>query len=190
MEKQPARNLTRLAIVIVVAVVVLSAAALSFQSFRATVTKTSISLVTSVTTSTTTVTDTTTVVGETTTTTSSTGPTCIQLDSAPMYLTVRNNSTGNPISSLPIQVQELPEAANPCSATDSTLNLGTMETNANGSIDVCCTGSAFFFRFTYGGATYQVSELAEGAESAECVTFYVPSNTTTITYPGNFVYYC
>jgi hypothetical protein len=65
-----------------------------------------------------------------------------------------------------------------------------LQTNANGSIEVCCTGSTFFFKFAYFGAEYQLNATAEGAESAECVTFFIPSAATTTTNSSHFYYQC
>jgi hypothetical protein len=61
-----------------------------------------------------------------------------------------------------------------------------METNANGSIEVCCTGSTFSFTFAYMGANYQLSSTAESAAIAQCVWFYVPSATSVTTFAAPF----
>jgi hypothetical protein len=127
----------------------------------------------------------TTTVTKTTTTTitlASSSSTCAQLEPAPLFLLIANSSTGSRISGIPVQVEKTtPIRLCRPNSTIST-NLGTMETNVNGSIEVCCTGSTFSFTFAYMGANYQLSSTAESAAIAQCVWFYVPSATSTIVF--------
>jgi hypothetical protein len=115
----------------------------------------------------------------------------VQLESAPLYLVIKNSSTAKPMGSVPVQVEKAtPTNWCPNQTQTALTNLGTMETNANGSIEVCCTGSTFYFGIQYKGANHQLNATAEGAESAECVTFYMPSTISTITYTQLFHYQC
>ncbi len=127
----------------------------------------------------------------TATTTSSTTTTCVQLESEPLYLIIRNSTTGNPIGAVPVQVNES-TPLDLCSpgGGNSTKNLGTIDTNANGTIEVCCTGSTFAFSIAYLGANYQVNSTAEGAESVQCVTLYIPSGVTNTTFGPQFQDHC
>ena len=118
-------------------------------------------------------------------------PTCVQLESEPLFLIVKNSSTGSPISSVPVQVKES-TPTDLCSATspNTTKSLGVLSTDVNGTIEVCCTGSTFSFNATYLGANYQVTSTAEGAESVQCVTLYIPSGVTTTTFSPTFQDHC
>ena len=126
-----------------------------------------------------------------TSTSSTFTPACIQLESEPLFLIVKNSSTGSPISSVPVQVKES-TPTDLCSATsaNTTKSLGVLSTNANGTIQVCCTGSTFSFNATYLGQNYQVTSTAEGAESVQCVTLYIPSGVTTTTFSPTFQDHC
>ncbi len=117
--------------------------------------------------------------------------TCIRLDSEPLFLIVKNSSTGSPINSVPVQAKDsTPDDL--CSATsaNTTKSLGILSTDINGTIQVCCTGSTFFFNVTYMGGSYQVTSTAEGAESVQCVTLYIPSGTTSTTFSPTFQTHC
>jgi hypothetical protein len=123
--------------------------------------------------------------------TTSTLPTCIQLESEPLFLIIRNSSTGSPIGSVPVRVTES-TPNDLCSSTsgNSTKDLGIINTDINGTIDVCCTGSTFFFDVTYLGGNYQVTSTAEGAESVQCVTLYIPSGITNTMFGPQFQGHC
>ncbi len=130
-----------------------------------------------------------TTVTKTTTTTvflASSSSACGQLASTPLFLLIANSSTGRRISGVPVEVEKTTptDLCNPISTT--TVNLGTMETNVNGSIELCCSGSTFFFTFTYMGAHYQFNSTAEGAEIAQCVWFSIPSATSTTEFAAPF----
>ena len=117
--------------------------------------------------------------------------TCVQLESEPLFLIVKNSSTGSPIGSVPVQVKES-TPTDLCSPTsgNTTKSLGVLSTDLNGTIQVCCTGSTFSFNATYLGQSYQVTSTAEGAESVQCVTLYIPSGTTTTTFSPTFQDHC
>jgi len=117
--------------------------------------------------------------------------TCIQLESEPLFLIIRNSSTGSPIGSVPVQVTESTpnDLCSPTSGS-STKNLGVLSTDINGTLEVCCTGSTFSFDLTYLGGSYQVNSTAEGAESVQCVTLYIPSGVTNTTFGPQFQDYC
>jgi hypothetical protein len=122
--------------------------------------------------------------------------TCAQLESEPLFLTVKNSSSGNPITSEAMQVRES-TPTDLCSATSamSTENLGTMAMGADGMIELCCTGSAFSFKIPYlegshFGGSYQLNSTAEGAQSVQCVTLYLPSGVMNTTYGSQFQDHC
>ena len=123
--------------------------------------------------------------------TTSTTSTCIQLESEPLFLIVKNSSSGSPIGSVPVQVTES-TPNDLCSSTsgNSTKDLGILSTDINGTIEVCCTGSTFSFDVTYLGGNYQVTSTAEGAESVQCVTLYIPSGVTNTTFGPQFQDHC
>lgn len=116
-------------------------------------------------------------------TTSTTATSCVQLESEPLDFIIRNSTNRSPISAVPVQVNES-TPLDPCSpnGSNSTKDLGILDTNANGTIQVCCTGSTFFFSVAYLGRNYQVNSTAEGAESVQCVTLYIPSAVTNTTF--------
>jgi hypothetical protein len=118
-------------------------------------------------------------------------PSCVQLESNSLILTIRNSSNGSPISSVPVHVTES-TPTDPCSSTsaNSTKDLGILSTDVNGTIEVCCTGSTFFFNATYLGQNYRVVSTAEGAEGVQCVTLYVPSGITNTTFGPQFQNHC
>jgi hypothetical protein len=126
-----------------------------------------------------------------TTSTSPTSPACIQTESEPLFLIIRNTSTGSPIGSVPVQVTES-TPNDLCSPTsgNSTKDLSILSTDINGTIEVCCTGSTFFFGVTYLGGDYQITSTAEGAESVQCVTLYIPSGVTNTTFAPQFQDHC
>lgn len=105
---------------------------------------------------------------------------------APLFLIIANSSNGRRISAVQVQVEKTTplDLCNPTSTTST--NLGTMETNVNGSIEVCCTGSRFFFTFSYLGADYRFNATAESAQIAECLWFYIPSATTVTLFAAPF----
>ena len=102
--------------------------------------------------------------------------TCEQLESAPLFLIVRNSSTQAPIAGVHVSVSQWDPAECP-SALGAGIHFEEY-TNSDGSVEVCCTGAQFVFQFIYLGHQYQVSATDEGAEAAECVTISVPSGIT------------
>ena len=123
-------------------------------------------------------------------------PGCIQLESEPLFLTVRNGSSGHPFSHLEVQVKES-TPADLCSPSgpSTTENLGAMYADVNGTIEVCCTGSTFFFSIpylngSYFGSGYSVNSTATGAESVQCVTLSLPGGSVTTTYGAQFQDHC
>jgi hypothetical protein len=115
---------------------------------------------------------------------------CVQLESEPLFLIVRNSSTGSPISSVPVQVEKSTPVNLCAPTTTSTSDLGIVRTDTNGTIEVCCTGSTFFFNAAYAGRSYQLNSTAEGAESVQCVTLYIPSGLTNTTFGPQFENHC
>ena len=120
--------------------------------------------------------------------------TCTQLETAPLFLTIKAASTGDPINSVPITVQKL-TPQNLCedngNAGSNSSDLGTMETDVNGTIELqCCSGDEFLFNITYSGTSYYFNAISEGAESAECITLFLPTLETTTTYSPQFQYEC
>lgn len=119
---------------------------------------------------------------------------CVQLESEPLFLTIRNSTSGSPIPSIQVQVQEsTPTDLCSSSSPKTTENLGVMSTDINGTIEVCCTGSTFSFSIPYlagspFGGSYQ--STANGAESVECVTLYLPSGVMGTTYAPQFQDHC
>jgi hypothetical protein len=160
------RSYATIAAAIIIAAVVISAAIITSSALYTTVTKTTTATVTVA--------------------PSYSASSCVQLEIAPLFLLIANSSTGRRISGIPVQVEKTTptDLCNPVSTTST--NIGTMETNVNGSIEVCCTGSTFFFTFTYMGAHYQFNSTAEGAQIAECLWFYVPSATSTTVFAAPF----
>ncbi len=122
-----------------------------------------------------------------TTSTSSVSTICTILESSPLILTVKNSSSDGQIASLPIQISEIKDVD--CNQSNVT-NLGIMSTNSSGMISLCCTATEFFFNTTYSGVNYSLNVTANGAESAECLTWYIPSLKTTTTYSPNFDFEC
>ena len=117
--------------------------------------------------------------------------TCIRLDSEPLFLIVKNSSTGSPINSVPVQVREsTPNDLCSAASGNTSKSLGILSTNINGTIQVCCTGSTFFFNVTYMAESYQVASTAQGAESAQCVILYIPSGTTSTSFSPTFQNHC
>jgi hypothetical protein len=92
---------------------------------------------------------------------SSATSTCTQTESEPLYFIIRNSTTANPIGEVPVHVDES-TPLDLCSPGDgNSTTLSTMDTNANGTIEVCCTGSTFVFSIAYLGGNYQVNSTAE-----------------------------
>lgn len=160
------RSYATIAAAIIIAAVVISAAITTSSALYTTVTKTTTTTITLA--------------------SSSSTSTCAQLEPAPLFLLIANSSIGGRIGGVPVQVEKTTpiDLCNPNSTTST--NLGTMETNVNGSIEVCCTGSTFSFTFAYMGANYQLSSTAESAAIAQCVWFYVPSATSVTVFATVF----
>ncbi len=129
------------------------------------------------------------------TTQSTTSVICVQTLSAPLYLTVKNDS-GASIPNQPLAIQAhllegfaYNSTTARCEAIRST-HLWMNYTGPDGKIELGMTGDAFNITTSYLGRTYQVNADAEGAESAECVTLSLPSGAVNTTFAGTFKYQC
>ena len=98
---------------------------------------------------------------------------------------VVNSSTGLPISDVPVQVQNLYPLCPPNAHTTS--NLGTLKTDANGTLVVGGLGE-FYLHVNYGGE-FSVN-ASVGPVRATCVTLEIPSGAVNTTYSQSFASSC
>ena len=114
-----------------------------------------------------------------TSSTSTANTLCTIPDSGTLTLRILNSTTGRPIGSVPVQVQNLyPECLpNP----HTTQDLGTMTTDANGTIMVDGLGE-FYFSVNYSG--YYSVDAGIGPEETTCVTLSITSGEVHIWYSG------
>lgn len=102
-----------------------------------------------------------------------------------LILTILNSSTGKPLPSVPVQLQNLPPACAPNPHTTETL--GTMTTGSNGTITTGGLGE-FYLMVDYSGS-YLV-EANIGPVKTTCVTLSIPSGEVHIQYSAPFASSC
>ncbi len=164
MNGQPVRNFTRLAVAITVAAVIISATFFVALGSSTTVTKT--------------------VLG--TSTSSSAGSACTFASEGFLLMKVLNSSDGEPISSLPVQVEALQPA---CSSSPSVKeDLGTMDTNASGFLSLGGPYDWYYFAVSVGLRSYSVN-TSISAGALTCVTLGLPSGDLNITQACNLADY-
>jgi hypothetical protein len=185
---QPPRSYTRLAIAVIVAGVVIGAGifASSYLGAATTVTRTSLETTTMFTTmlvssSTTSV--------QTETSNSGVSTTCVINAEGELIVKVLNSSNGEPIGSVPFQVEYLYPYCPPNPHTIQ--DLGTMKTNASGIILLGGLGEYYLAinDFGYRFGTYSVN-ASIGAETTTCVTIGIPSGDLSISYSQPFQTSC
>jgi len=112
--------------------------------------------------------------------------TCIIQAEGNLILKVVNDSTGTPISSVPVEVSHLAPLCPPNPHTTS--YLGMAETTQNGTISVCCDVGEYYFVVTYHG-TYSVN-ASIGPERATCVTLALPTGKVDVSSSATFQNSC
>jgi hypothetical protein len=120
---------------------------------------------------------------------------CTQLESEPLYLTMKyDNGTPIPNQPLIIQAHLLVGAVynSTTSMCDSILSTRTWtnETGSAGQIELGQTGDFFNITTGYLGRTYHVNADAGGAESPECVTLSLPSGAVNDSFAPLFSSHC
>jgi hypothetical protein len=120
---------------------------------------------------------------------------CTQLESEPLYLTVKHDN-GTPIPNQPLTIQAhllvgsvYNSTTNGCDSILST-HAWTNETGSTGQIELGWTGDVFNITTSYLGRTYHVNADAEGAESPECVTLSLPSGAVNDSFAPLFSSHC
>jgi hypothetical protein len=101
-----------------------------------------------------------------------------------LIMKVLNSSSGKPIESVPVQVENLPPSG--CPRVKE--NLGTMITNDMGIITASGLGE-FYFSITYFGNHYSVNASVLPVK-ATCITLGIPSGGLNISYSQPFQTSC
>jgi len=114
-----------------------------------------------------------------TSSTSAVSTLCTIPDEGGLVLRILNSSTGQPISSVPVQVQNLYPECPPNPHT--TENLGVMTTDANGTI---ITGGLGEFYFGVNDSGYYSVDAGIKLGGTTCVTLEIPSGEVHIWYSG------
>jgi hypothetical protein len=179
MTAQAPRSYTRLAVAIFIAAVIVSATILASSALQntTTTTLTSVSTVTGTGAGT-----------QTSSTTTSSGISTICSIAAEGQLVVKvlNGSNGEPIGSIPIQVENLYPECPPNPHT--TQDMGTMDTNGTGIILLGGLGE-YYLTINYGLRSFSVN-ASIGPEITTCVTLGIPSGDLSISYSQPFQMNC